>query len=94
MPNPTAAHINSPWTLAIRAAADQGRPRRAIALYLSSFRSGAAHRPCPFALAAVLKSVSRLPAHTVATAAASFHAHLLRLGLLAHPYPLRRRPLC
>nr|BAK03698.1 predicted protein [Hordeum vulgare subsp. vulgare] len=87
MPNSTADHVNSPWTLAIRAAADQGRPRRAIALYLSSFRSGAAHRPCPFALAAVLKSVSRLPVHTVATAAASFHAHLLRLGLLAHPYP-------
>ncbi|CAM0911164.1 unnamed protein product [Alopecurus aequalis] len=83
----TAAHINSPWTLAIRAAADQGRPRRAIALYLSSLRSGAAHCPCPFALAAVLKSVSRLPDHAVATASASLHAHLLRLGLLAHPYP-------
>jgi pentatricopeptide repeat protein len=87
MPTHTAAHFNSPWTLAIRAAADQGRPRRAIALYLSSLRSGAAQRPCPFALAAVLKSVSRLPAHVVATAAASLHAHLLRLGLLAHPYP-------
>lgn len=87
MPTPAAADaFNSPWTLAIRAAADQGRPRRAIALYLSSLRSAAAqHRPCPFALAAVLKSLSRLPAH--AAAAASLHAHLLRLGLLAHPYP-------
>uniref|UniRef100_A0A0E0I7I9 Pentacotripeptide-repeat region of PRORP domain-containing protein n=1 Tax=Oryza nivara TaxID=4536 RepID=A0A0E0I7I9_ORYNI len=84
-----AGDVNSTWTLAIRAAADQGRPRRAVALYLSSLRSG--RRPCPFALAAVLKSVSRLllpAAHPLlAAAAASIHAHLLRLGLLAHPYP-------
>ncbi|CAN6276297.1 unnamed protein product [Urochloa humidicola] len=77
--------FNSPWTLAIRAAANQGRPRRAVALYLSSLR--ASHRPCPFALAAVLKSVPRLPAHAALPAAASFHGHLLRLGLLSHPYP-------
>ena len=80
-----AGGFNSPWTLAIRAAADQGRPRRAVALYLSSLR--ASHRPCPFALAAVLKSVPRLPAHAALPAAASLHAHLLRLGLLSHPYP-------
>ncbi|KAK3121097.1 hypothetical protein QOZ80_8BG0645970 [Eleusine coracana subsp. coracana] len=81
-----ATGFNSPWTLAIRAAADQGRPRRAVALYLSSLRSPH-HCPCPFALAAVLKSVPRLPAHAQLPAAASLHAHLLRLGLLAHPYP-------
>ncbi|CAL5031011.1 unnamed protein product [Urochloa decumbens] len=77
--------FNSPWTLAVRAAADQGRPRRAVELYLSSLR--ASHRPCPFALAAVLKSVPRLPAHAALHAAASLHAHLLRVGLLSHPYP-------
>ncbi|KAF0897609.1 hypothetical protein E2562_000344 [Oryza meyeriana var. granulata] len=81
-----ATDVNSRWTLAIRAAADQGRPRRAVALYLSSLRSA---RPCPFALAAVLKSVSRLPAAPplLSAAAASLHGHLLRLGLLSHPYP-------
>ncbi|OEL16733.1 Pentatricopeptide repeat-containing protein [Dichanthelium oligosanthes] len=77
--------FNSPWTLAIRAAADQGRPRRAVALYLSSLR--ASLRPCPFALAAVLKSVPRLPPHAALPAAASLHAHLLRVGLVSHPYP-------
>lgn len=82
---PSSGGFNSPWTLAIRVAADQGRPRRAIALYLASLRSSC--RPCPFALAAVLKSVPRLPEHAVLPAAASLHAHLLRLGLLSHPYP-------
>ncbi|KAJ1267418.1 hypothetical protein BS78_07G054400 [Paspalum vaginatum] len=82
---PAAAGLNSPWTLAIRAAADQGRPRRAVALYLASLRSPL--RPCPFALAAVLKSVPRLPAHAALPVAAALHAHLLRLGLLTHPYP-------
>nr|CAB3482247.1 unnamed protein product [Digitaria exilis] len=80
-----ATGFNSPWTLAIRAAADHGRPRRAVALYLSSLR--ASHRPCPFVLAAVLKSVPRLPPHAALPAAASLHAHLLRVGLLSHPYP-------
>ncbi|KAF8670074.1 hypothetical protein HU200_051267 [Digitaria exilis] len=77
--------FNSPWTLAIRAAADHGRPRRAVALYLSSLR--ASQLPCPFALAAVLKSVPRLPSHAALPAAACLHAHLLRVGLLSHPYP-------
>ncbi|KAG8046579.1 hypothetical protein GUJ93_ZPchr0008g13993 [Zizania palustris] len=90
MPTPAdAGDVNSTSTLAIRAAADQGRPRRAVGLYISSLRSAAAHRPSPFALAAVLKSVSRLTAAPtlLSAAAASLHAHLLRLGLLAHPYP-------
>ncbi|OAY78486.1 Pentatricopeptide repeat-containing protein [Ananas comosus] len=39
---------SSSWTAAIRSAADAGRPRRALHLYICMLRSGP--QPCPFAL--------------------------------------------
>nr|CAD1820586.1 unnamed protein product [Ananas comosus var. bracteatus] len=79
------ASSSSSWTAAIRSAADAGRPRRALHLYISMLRSGP--QPCPFAVAAALKSISRLPPSISPPLASSFHAHLLKLGLRSHVYP-------
>ncbi|OAY76660.1 Pentatricopeptide repeat-containing protein [Ananas comosus] len=79
------ASSSSLWTAAIRSAADAGRPRRALHLYISMLRSGP--QPCPFAVAAALKSISRLPPSISPPLTSSFHAHLLKLGLRSHVYP-------
>nr|CAD1820675.1 unnamed protein product [Ananas comosus var. bracteatus] len=76
---------SSSWTAAIRSAADAGRPRRALHLYICMLRSGP--QPCPFAVAAALKSISRLPPSISPSLTSSFHAHLLKLGLRSHVYP-------
>ncbi|XP_073012121.1 uncharacterized protein [Typha latifolia] len=76
---------SSTWTLAIRSSADLGRPRIALSLYTSLLRSG--ERPDPFAIAAALKSISRLPISSSSSLAPVFHAHLIKLGLRSHIYP-------
>nr|CAD1820676.1 unnamed protein product [Ananas comosus var. bracteatus] len=49
-------------------------------------------QPCPFAVAAALKSISRLPPSISPPLTSSFHAHLLKLGLRSHVYPHTASP--